>query len=301
MKLFLLTIFIALGFVFVPAQAPGRPSPTPSDPLGQAVQRGNEISRRSNDLRNIEKFPVKNDEDRRVYREQIEPLYRKLTDSEMETMAVSSEDLAANADFLKQKGTGIVRLAADRGCSASTGVVSADPQCLKYTMPGAGAAYSFRERRHRLTRLADINFKGNTFQALGALTHGIMVNIGDVPIENANLETNGAGFLVKLKPAKDIKKAAELATRLTKGIEEDGFRYASILAAKPNSTYLIRSIAYRGKAIKSAGSFVYNEFEFDDRRDVLVAFRVVRFAANQSITIVWKELWNKKSPTIKIK
>ncbi len=296
---FLLIVFA--GVSVATGQVRGRPTPKPLTPLEKSVQQGKDISNRSNDLRGIEKFPVRNEADRIIFREQIEPLYRKPTDDEIATLAPDSEDSAEYANFAKQKKSGLVLLVADKGCAANLDVVKANPACVKYTMPGAGSAFSFRKRMHRLTRLADINFKRNTFQALGTLTHGIMVNVGDVPIEKVSLETNGAEFLVNLKAAKDIKKAAALATKLTKGIEEDGFRYASILAAKPNSTYLIRSIAYRGQAVKTAGPFVYNEFEFDDRRDVIVAFRVVRFKADKSVTLVWKELRKKKSPEIKIK
>ncbi len=293
---------IVLGFSFaVSAQVRGIPDPTPVGQVEQQMQRQNDISRRSNDLRNVEKFPVKTEEDRQTFREQIEPLYRKPTDKEMEFLAPSSGDLDKYREFIDRKNQGIVKLVADIGCDANLDVLSASKECVNYTMPGAGSSYSFRENMHRLKRLSDINFKQNTIQAQGTLTHGIIVNVGDVSIEDVNLETKGAQYLVKLKPAKDINKAADLATRLKAGINDGDFKYASILEAKPDRTYLLRSIAYRGEAVKVTENIAYNEFEFDKRRDVILAFRIISMDLGKSITFLWKELDDSKSPIIKIK
>ena len=44
--------------------------------------------------------------------------------------------------------------------------------------------------------------------------------------------------------------------------------------------------------------FVYDELDFDERRDLTVAFRIVRRDA-ESVTILWKIISNQKSPAIK--
>ena len=300
MRKFFLLGFCLIATSVVSAQVRGKPTPKPPTPLEKSVQQGRDISNRSNDLRNMENFPVRNEAERKVLRDQIQPLYRKPTNEERATLAASSEDRAKYASFIRGKKSGLVRLVADRGCSANTDVVKANLQCVEYTMPGAGSAFSFREKMHRLIRLADLNFKKNSLQSLGTLTHGIMVNVGDVPLEEASLTSKGAKYIVKLKPARNINKAAELANKLTKGIKEDGFLYASILVAKPNTTYFLRSIAYRGEARKAVGPYVYNELAFDKRRDIIIAFRIVRMEPGKSITVVWKELRNKKSPKIKV-
>ncbi len=297
---FILVIVLGVS-VAGSAQDRGRPEPTPIGQVEQQMQRQNDISRRSNELRNVEKFPVSTEEDRKIFREQIEPLYRKPTDKEMEILAPSAEDLGRYPAFIDRKNQGIVKLVADIGCDANLDVLSASKECVNYTMPGAGSSYSFRENMHRLKRLSDINFKKNTIQALGSLTHGIIVNVGDVSLEDVNLEAEGAQYLVKLKPAKDIGKAADLATRLKAGIKEGDFTYASIIEAKPDTTFLLRSIAYRGEAVKVTGNIAYNEFEFDKRRDMVVAFRIINMQPGKSITFLWKELDDNKSPIIKIK
>ncbi len=296
-------LFAALFIFSIPAaiyaQVRGRPDPTPISPSDQAVRQANDISRRSNELRNVENFPVKDDTDRKVFREQIRPLYREPSDEEMAVLAPDPGLSVQYAEFLSQKNSGLITLISDKGCADNQNVVVASADCMQYTMPGGGSAYSFRERMHRLTRLADLSFAKNSLRALGTLTHGIMVNLGDVPIENVTLESEGANFIVKFKPASDMKTAAEIANKLIKGIRDKNLIYGSVLSAQPNTTYILRSIAYRGEALKSIGGIVYNELELDKREDIIVAFRVVEMVPGKSITMLWKELRDKKSPRIK--
>ncbi len=226
------------------------------------------------------------------------PLYRKATRDELRKIAPNPQLFQKYAAFLKQSDTGLTRLAADAGCADNARVVVATDECLKYTMPGAGSAYSFRIDNYRIPRLADIIFTDNTFQASGVLLHGIFVNIGNVPLENVNLQTKGLKFLVDFEPEGDYQKAKVIADDLVKGIEKDGFIYRRGLYAQDDATFVLRSIAYSGKYFRAAKNITYNEFSFDKRRDIIVAFRIVERRNDGSVTILWKELENKKSPKI---
>ncbi|NNE99358.1 MAG: hypothetical protein HKN25_10105 [Pyrinomonadaceae bacterium] len=300
---FIFSFLIIFGINTIDGQVRGRPDSTPKTPLQSAMERSDDLNRRSKVLNNVEKFPVKTENERRVFLKAIKPLYRKLTKEEIALLAPADEDKANAEAFLKQKNTGLVRLVSDKGCARNTRVVEASIDCSRYSMPGAGSAYSFRAERHRIHRLADLNFKRNTFQALGTLTHGIMVNLGDVPLDRIDLSSPGMKYITKLKPARNMAAAGDLATKLTKGIKKDGHTYASILAVKPGNTYVLRSIAYRGVLPVTVGGISYNEIDesldFDKRRDVIIAFRTVRFATNEYVTILWKELRNKKAPKLK--
>jgi hypothetical protein len=285
---------------------PGRnPQPTPvtglSDTLERNVERSNDLNRRSENLRMTENFPVKNDEERKAFRENVMPRYRETTDDEKKFLAPNSEDAAAFAKFLDQKNTGLTRLVASRGCADDPRVVNTSPQCEGRTMPGAGSAFSFRFGDYRILDLSDLNFKNNRFESLGVLNHGFIVNLGDTPLEEVTLGSNGVEYLDKLKPAKDFNKAAEIAQNLTKGIKDGDFTYASVLPAEVNKTYVLRVIAYQGEAPKEQGGFAYNEMELDKREDIIVAFRVVRLNPNEDVTILWKKLSDKKSPKLKPK
>lgn len=64
-------------------------------------------------------------------------------------------------------------------------------------------------------------------------------------------------------------------------------------------TYALRAVAYRGKVIRSMAGIRYNELEYDRRRDVIVAFRVVDMDS-EGVTIVWRKLADIESPKIKM-
>ena len=132
-NIIIIAFLFIFGVVTIQGQQRGRPGPTPITPLQRAAQQAKDINRRSNDLRNVEKFPVKTENERRVFNKAIKPLYRKLTDEELELMAPSAEDSAKYASFLKQKDTGLILLVSDRGCSRNPRVVAASVECSKYS------------------------------------------------------------------------------------------------------------------------------------------------------------------------
>jgi hypothetical protein len=231
----------------------------------------------------------------------VEPLYRKPTKRELKLVAPDSALLKQYAAFLAQENTGMFRLVPDYGCAKNDKVIQATENCLKFTMPGAGNSYSFRTNTYRLRRLADLTFTGKTFHITGILTHGILVNIGDVALENITLQNAGTKFLNDFQPVSDFEKAIEFERRLLMGIQQDGFLYSRAAAAVENTTYVLRSIAYDGKIYRAVRGVTYNELDFDKRKDVTVAFRVVRRDADGSVTILWKELLKKDAPKIKRK
>lgn len=301
-KLLLMTV-VAGCAAAVHAQAPTRnPRPTPVPIVTQQTQgdidRANDLNRRSNDLRLTENLPAGVKKENKAFREAITPLYRETTKEEREFMAPDPALAEKYSDFLGQKNTGLIRLVPDRGCSGNENVVKTTPQCEGLTMPGAGSGWSFRTRDYRILDLSDLNLRKNLFESLGVLNHGLMVNLGDVPIGEVDLDSEGMKYLAEFKPADDFRSAAEIAQKLTGGIVEDGYRYASIALVDENKTYGLRVIAYRGVSPKTAAGITFNEFELDKREDIIVVFRVVRLDANGDATILWKELKSRKSPKL---
>jgi hypothetical protein len=300
--LVILFVFLLCG-VSLYAQQTRVPQPTPNSVLDaeteQSIQRANDINRRSQNLRLTENFPVKNENDRKIFLAKIQPLYRETTDEEMKVLAPNSEDSSKYAEFLRKKKTGLIKLISDKGCASNNKVINSSPECAKYAMPGAASAYSFRFGDYRILDLSDLNFRKNRFESLGVLTHGFLVNLGDVPLEQVTLNTKGVKYLAKLKPANDFNKAAEIAKKLTQGIKDEGFTYASIIPAEENATYVLRAIAYRGEALKTVDGIIYNEMDVDKREDIIIAFRVVRLNSNEDVTILFQELDSNKSPKLK--
>ncbi|HEY0429659.1 MAG TPA: hypothetical protein VGC76_17895 [Pyrinomonadaceae bacterium] len=229
----------------------------------------------------------------------VQPLYRKPTKQELKRVAPDSGLLQKFADFLRQENTGLFKFVADYGCAENPKIITATENCLKFTMPGAGNSYSFRTNNYRLRRLADLTFTGKFFYVSGVLTHGILVNVGDVPLENISLQTIGTKYLNEFQPAPDLEKAIELDRQLIDGVEKDGFLYSRASAVLENTTYVLRSIAYNGKSFRAVRGITYNELDFDKRKDITVAFRIIRRDGDGSVTILWKELSRKDSPKIK--
>ncbi|CAN5591321.1 hypothetical protein BH20ACI4_BH20ACI4_22410 [soil metagenome] len=229
----------------------------------------------------------------------IRPLYRKPSKEELETVAPNSDLSNKYAGFLRQENTGLTKLIEDQGCAENTKVVVASNDCLKYTMPGAGSSFSFRVQTYRISRLADITFTDKSFQAGGVFIHGIFVNIGDIPLENVTLQTAGLKYLTDFAPETDYEKSKEIDRQLIKGVKSDGFLYRRGLYIVEDTTFVLRSVAYDGKYMRSASGVTYNELDFDKRKDVIVAFRIVRKDADGNVTILWKVLQQKDAPELK--
>lgn len=303
MRCFILLLVLIFGsFAAVSAQRNPQPQPTPviQDPQRQqGLERQADINRRSQELRMNENFPVKNNEEAKIFRDNIQPLYREPTKEEMEMIAPNSEDLKTFGEFLRQKNTGLIRLMPEKNCAEKTIVISAAPDCAKYSMPGGGSSFSFRTENYRIQHLADLNYTGRSFRAFGTLAHGIFVNLGDVPLEKVDLKSVGLDFLTKFQAASDFKEAQEIAVKLDKGIENETLVYKNLLPVAENTTYALRSIAYQGTIVRTIQGLTYNELDIDKRKDVIIVFRVVRRDADGSVTILWKELSNKNAPKLK--
>ena len=296
-KIILFLGIILTSFGFAKAQgARGVPTPTPSKEIqlrNQGIAAQEDISSRAYDLMMAEKFPAKTNEDNKIYLDHIKPLYRKPNKEEKELIAPFQEDKDKYAEFLRQKKTGLIKLIPEKNCSEKLNVVSSTPECLKYQFPGGGSSFSFRLANYRIQHLADVNYTGRSFRAFGVLTHGIFVNLGDLDLEKVDLQTEGIKFLAKIQPANAFTQAQELALKLDAGIKDNNFTYRNLLPMNENTTYGLRSIAYRGVMPRTVSNITYDEFELDQRKDVMVVFRVVRREAEGRVNIFWKELSGK--------
>jgi hypothetical protein len=115
-----------------------------------------------------------------------------------------------------------------------------------------------------------------------------------------NLSSNGIKYLADLKPVATAQEFADRERSLRYGIKGDGLVYRGEQPAKPDVTYVLRSIAYRGELIRSIDGLQYNELDYDKRRDVIVAFRIVDRDAAGNLTIIWRTLRDTESPRLKV-
>lgn len=302
------------GCLCVNAQTPPPPTPVPTpiqttsrDRTNEARTPGSAASREVEDafyqlrmlelMRNetIEVDPLT------AISEITQKFYRKPNKKEMKLLAPAHDYLEKYSTFLQQPDTGIIKLNADSSCVESRNVVNAQENCLQYSMPGAGTAYSFRVESYRLPYLADLTLSKDILKNDGVLQHGIMVSLGNVPIEDVTLQTNGLKYLVNFEPFLDSESLKSFDNQLRPGIKTDGFVYGLGFYAKNQNTYALRSIAYKGKVMRAYKGINYNELDYDKRKDIIVAFRVIDREENGNLTILWKILARKDSPTLKSK
>lgn len=227
-------------------------------------------------------------------------IYRKPGKDETKALTPSADYLNKYAPFLRQSNTGLIKLNSDPSCVENSGVIAAKESCLQYSMPGGGTSYSFRVESYRISRLADLTLSKNVLKSDGIMQHGILVKLGDIPIEEVTLETKGLQYLANFKPLTDVESLANFDQQLIKGINADGFIYSVGFYVRNQTTYALRSIAYKGTAMRSVKGISYNELDFDKRKDILVVFRVVEIEPDGNITLVWKVLSEKESPTLKL-
>lgn len=301
MKIRFLLLLLCCAATVANAQRPAQQTTGTSQTAEsqQTNRKREEIDRRFNELKSTGEYtPNIKSTARAAALNNVAKIYRTPNDKEMETLSVDKNDLRKHAAFLRQSETGLTRLMSDRGCAESPNVLYVAEECRKYQMPGAGSSFSFREKNYRLRRLSDLTYDAEGFRSSGILSHAILVNIGDAPLENISLQTKGLKFLTEFEAVTDLELARQADKKLTGGVESDGFFYSRSAEAKENSTYVLRVVAYRGNLYRAIDGLVYDEFDFDERRDVTVAFRIVS-RDEQSVTILWKILSDQKAPAIK--
>lgn len=238
-------------------------------------------------------------ENKEMLTKYVDPLYRLPTAKELSSVAIAPEIRSIFDSFLSRPNTGIFRITPDLGCAEVIGMARSEGDCLKYPFPGAGNAYSFRAPGYRMRSLSDLSFSGAKFFTPGALTQGILVKLGDLPIESLDIRSKGVVYLSAYQPASDLKTVSTANKRFELGTEVDGFHYANSAPVEMNMTYALRSIAYKGEVVQSFQGALYNELDYDKRRDVIVLFRTVGFDEAGTLIIIWREIWSSESPKLK--
>jgi hypothetical protein len=290
MKAILSLAVILLGH-FAPVSAQ---TPTSGENSRQAAQKV---------VRETEKWHQDKEQDRQRYsrqgiglsNRQAIPFKLPLNKEQKRRLATDAAILSGYSDFLKQSRTGLIKLFPDLGC-ADAYVVRADDKCLNW-IPNS-AFYSFREKEHTTVYLSDLIYKNGFFVTDGILSQGILVALGDVPLEEVSLASEGANFLLNYKPEPNSMDAFKQFIQISRGVKDGKFEYRKAVPAIENTTYMIRVIAYKGHFYTVYRGWGFDMLYDDNRIDTTLAFRVLRKAEDESITILWKELTRKESPRI---
>lgn len=220
--------------------------------------------------------------------------------------APHKEDIDKYSNFLNQKNTGIFRLFPDLGCGGQL-LVDANDDCAKAV--SLSWSYSFIYKYHGNSDFYDLRLKDQSLIADGFLSQAIVTQLGDIDLETANLKTNGIKFLNDFKPERKSIKAKAQFAQIAKRVNADGFVYGKIVKLDENVTFGLRLIAYKlsdankeshlqKNKIKTKEEQKFLALEYTKRKDKILVFRIIRKDSDGSITILWKELADKKAPII---
>jgi hypothetical protein len=201
---------------------------------------------------------------------EIESLRAQIKAKESVLLAPSGEDRKAYAEFLVQKGTGLVRL------------LPREKWDSKLSTRGGGAYYSFTRRTHEYGYGSDISLEQDALSVgFAGADFGFMLNLGDAPLETVTAETEAVRFMAAYATPStlpDARKAQNQFMSLA-GFQEGQWTYKSRLPVSAGSTYVLRSVNY-------------------DDSDVLVAFRVLRKDSDGSVVLLWKLLEDFPKPAL---
>lgn len=216
---------------------------------------------------------------------------------------VDAADYSRYGEFLKADKTGLFKLFPDYDCVVKN-VIRIDGDCKNFVM--ASSSFSFRNLGYAHPYYSDLGFNQGEIFSNAFFSQGILVSLGDVPIDDVTPSREGLKFIFDLLPASDPGEAKKMAVKFKAGLENSGLRYSSSVTPAENTTYALRSIAYNIAnslpAVSdetSMSELRFHTLTLDKRGDVIVVFRIVRKGADGSLTIVWKELDRKEAPKIK--
>ena len=220
-------------------------------------------------------------------------------------VAPEAEDLAKYKDFLESSKTGLFRLFPNLKCQTKN-LLRVDGNCENY-VPG-GNVYSLRTKTHGALAFYfeergvfdfyDLRLDGDDLITDAFLSQGILVPLGDIPLETVSSETDGMKFLNEFQPEVENKKVKKQFFELAGVVRDGRFLYSKRVKAVENMTYAMRVIAYgtqtklalqlRRRGNRDVLKFI--RVNSDKRVDLIIAFGIIRKVPKTGLSIFWKEL-----------
>lgn len=240
-------------------------------------------------------------------------MVRTRNDVALKKIGPSKSDREAFKLFLKGPRTGITRLTLPVPCSMTIRQRIKDSdkfvrECPTQYVKGNGSNFSFRLNDYVSAALADLTINGRSIYSAGVLSQGIMVGLGDVQMENISPSSEGVKYLFDFVPAKTLTEAEVQMNPFDSGLTIGKYLYSRAFKPEQNRTFALRVVAYRATweppFLDSNGSFSSvgskDPFYYDERKDIIVVFRIVRIEMDGSVTLIWRELNRIDSPKLKV-
>lgn len=212
------------------------------------------------------------------------------TKAEKKLLAPAAADLQTFANFIGSPDSGIVRIFP----AGPWRVVSLDQLESRQTpeFKHFASRYSFTKTKHGQALQgyvdpglgwAELKFEADMLTtAFTRSSVGLLVSLGNLPIETITATTPGAAAIDEFAGPRDHQEERNYILACREGFELNGFVYRASLPATVNTTYVLRSISNK-------------------RADVLVALRIVRVDENGSLTLIWRKLKTNPKPSWKRK
>lgn len=220
----------------------------------------------------------------------------KPTKEQKKRLVPNAQDLRKYEQFLEQPRTGIFRLMPDIGCTENINVIRADAVCLNFVPESS--YYSFREKEHTIEILSDIRLKNGFLISDGILSQSILVNLGEIALENLVPTNEGLKFLSDFSPNSQGSEAQKQFIQLMRGVKVGNYQYKKALPMIENATYALRVVAYKGNIFRAFRGYRFDILDGDKRIDLTIAFRVIRKEQDGGVTLLWKEIGRKDSPRL---
>lgn len=233
--------------------------------------------------------------------ETTETLIATLRSEALKKLKPTEDERKMFAFFLSQPKTGLIKLAAEIDCSKILDITKPNIECLNYYVEGKARAYSFRKNRYSHQAYADLERINGNFVVSGTYILGMMSFLGNTPIETVTLQDKNVSALLRFEPAAELEKIVAQEKQITKGFSLGNLTYWKALPIRDNATYLMRSVAYQAKFRNLPKSDSRKgSLEDDDRSDVVILFRVVQRNEDDSLLLLWKEIYRKNAPKIEV-
>lgn len=177
---------------------------------------------------------------------QIEVLKGQMAELEKSLLAVSVEDEANYAEFLKQPDTGLIRL------------LPREKYDGRLDVRGGGAYYSFTRKTHAYGYGSDIELQQKNFSVgFAGMDYGYFIAFGDLPLEVLTMEHPAVAALLAYQPKPTEKEICAEYYSSSQGYKLGEFIGKHYVPATVGTAYLLRSVSI-------------------DQSDILVAVRAVR-------------------------
>lgn len=222
--------------------------------------------------------------------------FRNPTFQELQAVAVPSDELAMFNSLHLGNNSGVFVLLPSKDCGQSSNPSGLSDWCSIFSMPGNGSSYSFRASKYRMARYADLSMEDGLLKAGSRKTLGFLVDLGEKEIAKVAETTRGMQYIFTYVPPGKPDGVEPEWNAFDQGRIIEGFKYSRRLPIQIGHVYALRTIAFRAVSQQESWGYVFNELDFDKRRDLVVVFQIVSQTTDGKLTIIWRVLRDIKSP-----